>query len=234
MAGDISPAAVVELSGEEKLQGKSQTQGPPPFSPEPPDDFGDGDAFGDDSSGPPISNARVGMLVFLGAETMFFAGLISTFLVFRLGHQIWPPAALPRLPVEVTGVNTLILLGSAYTMWRALRAVRLEAPQRFWRMLLYTAILGIVFLGIQGYEWIQLVRFGLTLQSGIYGATFYTLIGCHGLHVFGAVIWLLAVLRQAGKNRYTARQHMGVAVCAMYWYYVVALWPILYGLVYLY
>jgi heme/copper-type cytochrome/quinol oxidase subunit 3 len=157
------------------------------------------------------------MLVFLGAETMFFAGLISTFLVFRLGHQIWPPAALPRLPVEVTGMNTLILLGSAYTMWRAMRAVRLEA-----------------FLGIQGYEWVQLVRFGLTLQSGIYGATFYTLIGCHGLHVFGAVVWLLGVLRQARKNRYTPLQHTGAAVCGMYWYYVVALWPILYGLVYLY
>ena len=130
MASDTFSTAIVEPSVEEKLPGRSQTQGPPPFSPEPPDDFGDGDSSGDDFSGPPLSNARVGMLVFLGAETMFFAGLISTFLVFRLGHQIWPPAALPRLPVEVTGINTLILLGSAYTMWRAMRAVRLEAQQR--------------------------------------------------------------------------------------------------------
>ena len=234
MASNTSFTAIVEPSVEEKVEGRLRTQGPPPFSPEPPDDFGDGDSSGDDFSGPPISNARVGMLVFLGAETMFFAGLISTFLVFRLGHQIWPPAALPRLPVEVTGLNTLILLCSAVTMWWAIRAVRVDAQRRLVRMLVYTVVLGVVFLGIQGYEWVQLVRFGLTLQSGIYGATFYTLIGCHGLHVFGAVIWLLAVLRGAQKNRYTALQHTGAAVCGMYWYYVVALWPVLYGLVYLY
>jgi cytochrome c oxidase subunit III len=234
MAGETSLTAIVEQAVEATAERRARTQGPPPFFPEPPDDFDGGDSSGDDFSGPPISNARVGMLVFLGAETMFFAGLISTFLVFRLGHQVWPPAALPRLPVEVTGINTLILLGSAYTMWRALRAIRLAAQHRFVRMLLYTVVLGMVFLGIQGYEWVQLVRFGLTLQSGIYGATFYTLIGCHGLHVFGAVLWLLGVLRLARKNRYTAQQHTGAAVCGMYWYYVVALWPILYGLVYLY
>jgi cytochrome c oxidase subunit III len=114
------------------------------------------------------------------------------------------------------------------------RAIRLGQQQTLVRMLLYTAVLGVVFLVVQGYEWVKLIGYGLTLSSGVYGATFYTLIGCHGLHVFGAVIWLLSVWRRATYKRYTATRRTGVVLCGMYWSYVVGLWPLLYWLVYLY
>jgi len=142
--------------------------------------------------------------------------------------------AMPRLPVEVTGLNTLILLYSAVTMWRANRAIRIGQQQVLTRMLLRTAVLGVVFLTAQGYEWAKLIGYGLTLSSGVYGATFYTLIGCHGLHVLGAVVWLLGVWLRATHKRYTATRRTGVVLCSMYWSYVVGLWPILYWLVYLY
>lgn len=183
---------------------------------------------------PVISNARLALLMFLAAEAMFFTGLIGAFLVFRLGSVVWPPAFQPRLPVEVTGVNTAILLASGFTMHWALRAVRAGRPTWLMRWLLTTALLGVVFLAVQGYEWIRLVRFGLTVSSGVYGATFYTLIGCHGLHVLGAVLWLLVVAAVAGRGRFTERNHAGVELCAMYWTFVVGLWPVLFGLVYLY
>lgn len=209
-------------------------QGPPPLAPAPPDD-GDGDRGGDDDrQGPSLSNARLGMLVFLGAETMFFAGLVGAFLVYRLASATWPPATMPRLPVEVTGVNTLILLYSAWTMWQANRAIRRGATQALSRALGWTALLGLAFLLVQGYEWVKLIGYGLTLSSGVYGATFYTLIGCHGLHVLGAVLWLCSVWRRATQQRYTATQRTGVVLCGMYWSYVVGLWPFLYCLVYLY
>ena len=89
-----------------------------------------------------------------------------------------------------------------------------------------------IFLAVQGGEWVRLVRFGLTVSSGAYGGTFYTLIGTHGVHVLAALIWLTLVTLAAMRGRYTARDHVGVAVCAMYWHFVVALWPMLYLLVY--
>jgi len=183
---------------------------------------------------PAVSNERLGLLVFLGAEAMFFVGLIGAFLVFRLGSEVWPPPALPRLPVVVTGINTIILLFSGLTGHLALRAVRGSDSKGLIRWILTTVVLGTLFLSIQGYEWVRLIHFGLTVSSGVYGATFYTLIGFHGLHVFAAVIWLMIVLLQARRGRFTSRRHAGVETCSMYWTFVVGLWPVLFGLVYLY
>jgi len=183
---------------------------------------------------PAISTARLGLLVFLGAEAMFFAGLIAAFLVFRLGSEVWPPPAQPRLPVGMTGINTVILLFSGLTSYLALRAVRGGDSKGLIRWIATTLILGTLFLTIQGYEWIRLIDFGLRVSSGTYGATFYTLIGFHGLHVFAAVIWLIVVLTQARGGRFNSRSHTGVETCSMYWTFVVGLWPVLYGLVYLY
>lgn len=170
--------------------------------------------------------------MFLASEAMFFAGLIGAFLVFRLGAANWPPPFQPRLPVLVTGINTFILLSSALTMRWALGAIRSGRPDGLVKYLSLTVLLGVVFLAVQGYEWLRLIGFGLTVSSGTYGATFYTLIGFHGLHVLGAVIWLTAVLIRSRRGRFTAAGHTAVELCGIYWNFVVALWPILYGLVY--
>ena len=180
------------------------------------------------------SNAWLATLMFLGAEAMFFAGLIGAFIVFRVGSAIWPPPFQPRLPVGITGVNTMILILSAVTMHAALRSMRAGATAGVIRMLSVTAVLGGVFLLIQGYEWAQLIHFGLTVSSSIYGGLFYTLIGFHALHVAGALVWLVVALLHAKSGRFSKQQHTGLQTCAMYWTFVVALWPILYGLVYLY
>ncbi len=201
----------------------------------PPEDGGEGNPFPsrEPEWRPFIDNARLAMLIFLGAETMFFAGLVGAFLVLRLGAQVWPPPFQPRLPVEVTGVNTLILLASSLTGTRALRAIRRDDQEGLVAGLGQTVLLGLFFLAVQGYEWARLVHFGFTVSSGVYGATFYTLIGAHGLHVLAALIWLSVVVLMARRGRFTAQRHIGVSLCGMYWYFVVFLWPVLYVLVYL-
>jgi heme/copper-type cytochrome/quinol oxidase subunit 3 len=154
--------------------------------------------------------------------------------VLRGNSFAWPPPDLPRLPLAVTWVNTAMLLFSAFTMSRASEAARAGNPQGLRVALAATAVLGTGFLAVQGSEWVRLVRHGLTLSSGSYGATFYTLIGLHALHVVGAVIWLLVVLAIAQRRGYTAQRHVGFTLCAMYWYFVCVLWVILFGMVYVY
>jgi heme/copper-type cytochrome/quinol oxidase subunit 3 len=180
-----------------------------------------------------ISSGRIAVLIVIASESMLFSGLIGSFLVYRLGSAFWPPPGLPRLPIQVTWGNTFILTASAFTMMLAVRAVHRNQRRLLRQWIGMTLLLGMTFLGVQGTEWVRLISHGLRLSSGAYGSTFYVLIGCHGLHVLAAVIWLACVSVVAMRGRYNAKNSAGVELCAMYWYFVCAIWPVLFGLVYL-
>jgi heme/copper-type cytochrome/quinol oxidase subunit 3 len=203
--------------------------------PPPPPPTGDGDDGEHDPRRrrPILDNARLAVLFFIGAEVMFFAGLISAYLVLRLAAPVWPPPLQPRLPVLVTGLNTLVLLASSLAMVWAGRARARGDGAGLVRWLGATAALGAVFLLVQGYEWVRLVHFGLTLSSGAYGSTFYTLIGAHAAHVVGALVWLAVIVVLASGGRFAGGRTAAVRACAIYWHFVVGLWPILYVTVYL-
>jgi len=197
--------------------------------------------FGGGKPPPPVrpnapigSNAWLGIVMLLGAETMFFAGLIGAFLVYRLSSSVWPPPFQPRLPTGITGINTVVLIASAVTMRLSIHANQHGDGARLIRWLSWTASLGAIFLLIQGFEWVRLIHFGLTVSSSVYGGLFYTIIGFHALHVFGGLIWLVIVWLKARSGAFTKEKFVGLQICAMYWVFVVALWPALYGLVYLY
>jgi heme/copper-type cytochrome/quinol oxidase subunit 3 len=223
--GTLNIEQVEEVTATRDFGGGS----PPIFPEDAGDDNGHQDNRGDE---PPVASLYIAILLFIGAEIMFFAGLIGAFIVFRFGSTIWPPPLQVRLPVEVTGVNTGILLFSACTMFRSWKAANRGDLKKLSQGLWITAVLGTVFLAVQGYEWMRLLGFGLSM-SGVYGATFFTIIGCHGLHVFAALCWLLVVLRMARAGRFSVRRHFALDLCGMYWAFVVVLWPVLYTLVYL-
>ena len=192
---------------------------------------GDGPPSG---SGTPVSNARVAIVMLLAAETMLFTGLIGAYIVLR-GSSVepWPPAGQPRLPLAVTWANTIVLMLSAWTMRRASVALFRRQPRTLRIALIATACLGAAFLLIQGTEWTRLILHGLTVSSSLYGATFYTLIGVHGAHVAAAVVWLVAVALRFRGDRFTLSRASGVDVLAIYWYFVCAVWAVLFPLVYL-
>lgn len=178
-----------------------------------------------------LESGVIGMVLFLFTEAMIFAALISAFLVLKMRAVAWPPPGQPRLPVVVTGFNTLVLLASAYTMIRAVDVLR-SGRGGAARWLQATAALGILFLLVQGFEWARLVGFGLTGASSVYGATFYAIVGIHAIHVLAAVIVLAVSLSRARRGVYTSDSHGGLVVCRMYWVFVVAVWPVLYLLLY--
>jgi heme/copper-type cytochrome/quinol oxidase subunit 3 len=175
----------------------------------------------------------VALLFFMGAESMFFAALISALFILRLGMPVWPPPLQPRLPIGVTTANTVVLLFSSVAMVLAGRALRRDDRLRLVRWLTVAAILGGIFLAVQGYEWVRLVHFGLTMSSSTYGTTFYTLIGTHALHVAGALVWLVALLGRALAKRISRDSDGTLRGCVLYWNFVVGLWPILFVAVYL-
>jgi cytochrome c oxidase subunit III len=202
---------------------------PPP----PPPGGGDGPEREPGPRRPLLDNVRLAMLFLICGEIMFFGGLVSAFLILRMTAALWPPPLQPRLPIGVTGVNTLVLLASSVAMVAASRALEHDDTRGLVRRLLVTAGLGVAFLAVQGYEWVRLVSFGLTVSSGAYGGTFYTLIGTHAAHVVAAVVWVAAMVLLAARGRFADGRTGPLRACAIYWHFVVALWPILYVAVYL-
>ena len=200
--------------------------GPPP----PPTGGGDGPEREPSPRRPVLENIQLAVLFLIGGEAMFFAALIAALFVTRLGQPVWPPPQEPRLPVGVTGVNTLVLLASSVTMARAVRALARGEATLLVKRLAATAGLGALFLLVQGYEWVRLIGYGLTVSASTYGGTFYTLIGAHAVHVLGALVWLSVTLALASRRNIRAAP---LRACAMFWHFVVGLWPILYVAVYL-
>jgi len=175
----------------------------------------------------------LGTAIFLFSEVMLFCALISAYVVLRGDAAVWPPLDQPRLPVAATALNTGILLLSGYFMWRGVGALERGGSGALVRWLGLTLACGTAFVAIQGLEWISLVRYGLTTSSSIYGAIFYTIVGCHGLHVLAAIAVLAAVLIRALRGRHHAADQAGLSALGLYWAFVVAIWPPLYALVYL-
>ncbi|GAB1430650.1 hypothetical protein MASR2M18_14830 [Ignavibacteria bacterium] len=181
-----------------------------------------------------VSNGILGMLFLLTTEAMLFAGFISSLIVNRATDTIWPPPGQPRLPVEATFVNTLILLASGVIYAVYARKYKSSGGDKSTiKFLLAALLLGIVFVSVQGYEWMRLLGFGLTTKSNLYGAYFYMIIGAHALHVAVGITLLsyLAVFIKKGQT--FGRACDKITITGMYWYFVVAIWPLLYYLVYI-
>ena len=180
---------------------------------------------------PLLPNGVLAMLIFILTEIMFFAGLISAFMIVKAGTPggIWPPLTQPRLPVEETAVNTVaLLLSGALLLWARRRFD--GAPQRARTPMLLSILLGLVFVGFQGVEWTAMLGQGLTMTSSTHGSFFYLIVGCHGLHAVVALAFLIGQYFQLLRDK-LARNSLRTA--AVFWYFVVLLWPVLYLQVYL-
>ena len=203
---------------------------PPP--PRPPRDGGDPPRPPQGARAPVVANGMLAILVVIVFESMLFAGLLGGFSLLRFGTRFWPPPGQPYLPLALTWVNTGVLLGSLVPLTLAGRALRRGESRRFLGALAVTTFLGALFLIIQGTEWLRLLSHGMQVVNGVYGGIFLLLIGTHGAHVLAAVVWLAALAAIAAAGRLSAPE-ASLRIAATYWWFVCAVWVVLFGLVYL-
>ena len=176
------------------------------------------------------SNGVVGMVIFVIAEVMFFAGLMSAFTIVKASRiGAWPPPDQPRLPVEETALNTVALLLSGVALFFAHKRFK-EDRSKAAVPLLVAMALGAFFVLFQGAEWVALIREGLTLKSSTHGGFFYLIVGAHGLHAVAALGALGYVYYLLSRKQLDSTAFVTVQI---FWYFVVAVWPFLYWRVYL-
>jgi heme/copper-type cytochrome/quinol oxidase subunit 3 len=190
------------------------------------------------------------MWVFLLSEVMFFASLIGAYIILRFANPEAFGAPGEVLNVPLTGVNTFILICSSVTMVKAFAAIENGDQKGLKWYLLATALLGALFVGIQFVEYNVLAHEGFVpvaadyaalgrdetgpiVGGPLYGATFYTMTGFHGLHVSIGVLCLLFLTVRAFQGKYTQANHGGVEIVGLYWHFVDLVWIILFTIVYL-
>jgi cytochrome c oxidase subunit 3 len=164
---------------------------------------------------------------------MFFAGLVSTYIVLRTGAVTWRPASLPPLYEGLSIPNTVLLCLSGVSMALAQLAVRRGNVGALKFSLWATMALGATFVAIQVHEFQRLMQI-VPFHGNVFGSVFYALSGLHGLHVLGGVILLATVVWKASHGQYGRRRETGVIVAALYWYFVVAVWLFLFVALYVF
>jgi cytochrome c oxidase subunit III len=194
----------------------------------------------------PDSLGKLGMWLFLIGDAMSFGALLAAYGAVRAGAAEWAP------PSEVLGINltafmTFLLICSSVTMVKALESIQNGDSKKMCLYLGGTIACGVIFLGLQAYEWTHLIHEGLTLTaipahglsggaisgSTLFGPTFYTITGFHGLHVTGGVIYLTCILVQGLRGRYTAEYNHEVEIVGLYWHFVDLIWIMVFTFVYL-
>jgi cytochrome c oxidase subunit III len=182
-----------------------------------------------------INTALLGMLLFIGSEVMFFAGLFAAYFNARAQAPLWPPEGFEHViePNLLVVTATTILVISSFTMQWAIWRIRKGDRTGMNRALIVTLVLGVLFLGMQAYDYYELLthhQFGI--NTGVYGTLFYTLTGFHGAHVFGGVVGISIVLLRGLAGQFSARHHVAVEAVSAYWHFVDVVWIALFFTLY--
>ena len=186
----------------------------------------------DYESGPPVDRGKFAIWLFLATEVMFFTGLIGTYIVLRMGTEVWPDPDL-RLEVDLTAINTFILITSSWMMVRSLHAIQEGDRAGMKKWLLWTILGGCVFLGVQIYEYIHMWADGRRPNVDIFWSTFYAMTGFHGFHVFVGIVWLICAYIAALRGAYTKENYLRLELAGLYWHFVDLVWVLLFTIVYL-
>jgi cytochrome c oxidase subunit 3 len=194
-----------------------------------------------------LLNGLLGVMCFLVSEMGLFGTLIFMALYERRASHPIPgvcdsawPTCIPHShkvyeffgsDLALPTINTVVLLSSGVTMHFAYQALRRGNMSRMLGLLILTIVLGVGFLSGQAWEYKHVVDVSLT--TNIYGATFFTLTGLHGLHVTGGVCFLLFILYGTLRGKYHQRETMVPHAATLYWHFVDAVWVVLFALFYL-
>jgi cytochrome c oxidase subunit III len=185
---------------------------------------------------------KLGMWMFLAGDAMGFGALIVGYGALRIYSADWPQPS-NVLGIPLTAFMTFVLICSSVTMVKGLSAIQHGDQAGLRLFLLLTILGGLIFLGLQAYEWTHLISSpphgkGVGISGNPYGAaqfgtTFFVLTGFHGMHVTGGVIYLLTLLIRSLFGKYSAAHYHPIEIAGLYWHFVDLVWILIFTFVYL-
>jgi heme/copper-type cytochrome/quinol oxidase subunit 3 len=179
-----------------------------------------------------VDHRKLAMWLFLASECFFFGTLIATYLAYN-GRNVVGPHPHEILNIPLTTISTFVLLMSSLSVVLALDGAQRGDRTRARGWLVATIVGGLIFLGFQAWEFTEFVHEGLTLQTNLFGSTFFTLTGFHGGHVAIGVTWLTTLLILDLRGRLSVTDALKVEMAGLYWHFVDIVWIAIFTLVYL-
>ncbi len=175
-----------------------------------------------------FSITKMGMWVFLVSEIMLFTGFIGSYIVLRLGSVLWPnPGAI--LNINLLGFNTLVLITSSLTMALAAHWAQQGENKKARPYLLVTALLGLTFLALKGFDYVHMWHRGFTIGSSLFGSCYYLLTGFHALHVLSGVILIAYLWVSAGRENFSPVAGR-IEASGLYWHLIDIIWVVLFAI----
>lgn len=180
----------------------------------------------------PINSRKLAIWTFIGSECMFFASLITTFVIYRDSHAVGPgPKDVFEVPLVTAG--TAVLLFSSFFVVMALNGAQQGNRKKLLTWLSLTVLCGMFFVGMQVYEFTHFYHEGMHYSTNLFASSFFTLTGFHGTHVAIGTIWLGTLLKDAWKGRIPPAKALNLEIAALYWHFVDVVWIIIFPVVYL-
>lgn len=172
------------------------------------------------------------MLLFVASESVFFILLMIAYMVYHVSSPSGADAS-RYLDVTRTAVFSAALFASSFTIWQAGIKSRTGSPRATLAWIAATIVLGTAFLVGEGTEYTDIISKGITVNRDLFGTTFFTLTGFHGLHVFVGLVLLsslfgIGLKRGAGVGRLPAFESVTI-----YWHFVDTVWIFIFTIVYL-
>jgi heme/copper-type cytochrome/quinol oxidase subunit 3 len=179
-----------------------------------------------------IDNSKLAMWLYLASEVVIFGTLIAVYLVFRANSPEIVQEVQDTLGLALVSFNTFLLLASSWAMVMGLREAQKDNPQGLIRWIGLTALLGAIFVGLQGVEYTELAHAGISVDTE-YGMRFYAPTAFHGAHVIVGVLWALRIVARGRQGIYNARNTLAVEIFGLYWHFVDVVWIFLFTIIYL-
>lgn len=179
-----------------------------------------------------LDNRKLLMWLFLGSECLFFGSLIAAYLLYR-DRSVSGPYPGDLFDIPFTSVSAFVLLMSSVSMVLALAAIQRGNVRGMQIWLFTTAVLGLLFLSGQAFEFTEFNHHGLSLSTNLFGTTFFVLTGFHGAHVTIGVLILLSLFTVSLQGRIQQKDSLNVELAGLYWHFVDIVWIVIFTLVYL-
>ncbi|CAM4347786.1 cytochrome o ubiquinol oxidase subunit III [Bacillus manliponensis] len=174
----------------------------------------------------------LGFWIFLGAEIALFSTLFASYLLLA-GRTADGPTPAQLFELDILLIQTVLLLTSSFTCGIAIHEMRKENQKGMLIWFILTLLLGAGFLFFEIEEFILYVSQGATMQTSGFLSAFFVLLGTHGAHVTGGIIWAICVIVQILKRGLTPVTARKVFIISLYWHFLDVVWIFIYTLVYL-